>query len=1127
MSSPRQLCPKCGRPNATDAAQCAHCSAPLEVVCPRCGTRRPWYVARCPRCDARAADEAAFSELFRQRPARRILGRYSVSETLSAGRVSAVYRVTDSTQPGSVYALKELSPIALFRPDERRDLESRFHAQLRQWRRVTHPAVAHIVDAFTERDRYYVLMEYVSGRSIRDVITDRRTRISAALAANWGAQLCDLLHHLHDLEPPLYAPFLAPAHVMITPFGAVKLVDLGLTYPFHPAGDYGPHGSTQGYSAPELERTGPNAKTDQFALGRLLYALLVGRLLERGLPRNLPLQRAVPDISATLARAIARAAHRDPARRYDGIGDLRRALWDDAQPPLEPVEGWEQASRLSAAPSDRRRRAPDDGSSMADWGFEPDPRYGRHTRRPAAPMSEHRKPQESQPLTPEPARLTIRPQHLRLDDLHPDEARRIVLSLHNVGSVPVEGRLVSRVQWLRAPAKTFRLPAHREAKAIIRVSAEHLGRGQTTEPQALLVDTNAGQQWIAVTAEVPVGPVLALSPEALDFGEVEGAGQRSMVLTVRNGGSGVLSGALHSQVDWLRTDRQEFRCMPGEQVDVQVSLLPDRLPDGPQCAADALLVDSDAGQRRIEVRAWVRRPHMEIEPTQLRYGDLVAGEIQRLPIRVRNVGDGPLTGRAQSLVAWLQVQPEEFSCGPGGLVELAAIADTVGLGEGPVSLPEAVHIQSNAGAVTLGVHVRVLAPRLALSTTHLGFGELTPGGTAQRFVTVRNDGSAALHATLEPLVEWARPAVNEIEVPPGGAADVAISADGSRVVHAAEIVEQPIVRVSAGNVMRDITATLSVLRPALRVEPSELDFGFADPAAPVTRTLQITNKGTGRLAWHAISDAAWVEVRPESGVCGPGETEEVHLTAYALALEEQTEAAEGTLAINSDGGRAKVPMRLAVANPHLACDTTFLDLGESVNYESVSASLRVFNYGLGRLTGSVRADQTWLVVSRASFECDTGRSVEIGVSTDMAEFPEGSSYGSGTLRLESNGGDAEVEVGVTVLLEPRVRAVDAVRLSPTPDRQAEAQGRVVLSNDGLAPAHVELVPSAPQMVLSRSFCDIKPGKRVRVGVRWEGAPPEPASELTIEVRVHDGTEFGVPVILEERESPEGDASEAT
>ena len=171
-----------------------------------------------------------------------------------------------------------------------------------------------------------------------------------------------------------------------------------------------------------------------------------------------------------------------------------------------------------------------------------------------------------------------------------------------------------------------------------------------------------------------------------------------------------------------------------------------------------------------------------------------------------------------------------------------------------------------------------------------------------------------------------------------------------------------------------------------------------------------------------------------------------------------------------------------MASPLLATDTLFLDLGTSVNRENVSSVLRIFNHGLGMLRGNITTDQTWLTVDKVSFACPTGRSVQVHVSTDMEEFPQGTSEGRGSIHITSNGGEVDVKVSLALQLEPELKLPQELVLKPKAD---VLQGRLLLYNTGLAPAHVKITPSVPQLMLSRNVCDIKPQKSSRLTVRFQ------------------------------------------
>ena len=1098
----KQRCPKCNQYNEPAALRCAHCKAPLVQTCPRCGASRPWYVQRCPQCDTLPDDMADFADLFRGPPTERLHGRYLIHETVASGRVSAVYRAVDVSAPQAPVAIKEFSTVALFRPEERREAATAFKAAVTRWSRIAHPSLPRLVETFSEREKHYVVSEFVEGLSLKRIISEGRIRVSPDLVRNWGAQLCQLLQCLHGADPPLYVPFLTPGHVIVSPRGEVRVVDLGLTYLFSP-GDYGPYGSIRGYAAPELADGSPTPQSDVFALGRILYASLIGQMLETTSRKAIPLHQAVRGISSQLVKAIAQAAHRDPARRYASAADFGRALWDEMLGPLQPVANWAQTApqTIWAAPvvSSAQRIASDE-PSMADLGYERDARFGSP-------------PPQATPTPPQldtRARLSVYPHSIDLTDLQPQGVRRVVLTLRNVGEGELAGQVISHVDWLSAPRQVIRLPANRQAKVVLSLRAALLPAGRLTEPQAISIETNGGRQWVGVTAEIVSGPLLRLEQTVLDYGTFQGEDDRTLSLTVANDGRQILSGSVTSRVPWLQVRRGDVRCAPGQDARVAVTLVASRLPRGAQDAEDALVVDSDGGQERVGARAWRTVPVLDLGATHMDFGAVTAGETAERYLYVHNAGDGLLEGTALSLVPWLRVHPQQIVCAAGEMVQLQVSADSAGLPDGSVDIPQSLRVQTNAGTQALALRMHISAPRLVLDTSRLEYGPVLLGESREQTLAIRNDGSAPLMATVQSLADWLVVAETEILVGPGQQVRLSVRADTRRFSRGQEIALPSALRILAPNAIAEVPASITVVQPALRVEPVALDFGYIERSQPETRAFLVANDGTGKLAWNAQTDALWLEIAPSSGVCAAGESQSVALIAYGLALETGDESASAVLVINSDGGRAKIPLRVALAAPRLATDTTLLDLGTSINRRNVASSFRVFNHGLGLLRGSVSADCTWLVLGRASFECATGRSVEVPVNTDMEEFPADTLYGSALIAIESNGGSSELQATLSVFLSAHIVASKVVHLV----RPAEEppQGRLNIKNAGLAMAHVALRPNTPQLVLSRSLCDIKPGKSVRIAVHWEGPVPDEREQPGLDV-VSADQHLHVPVYL--------------
>jgi len=1085
----KRRCPKCNEFNEIGLARCAHCGADLIQICPICGTPRPWYVARCPQCEARPDDMALFAELFVGTPRRVLHRRYEIKATLAKGRVTAVYRAVDTRQPGRVCAVKRLSSVMLFRADERRRAERNLERALERWGKVHHLALVSISDHFVEGDSHYVVFDFVQGWSGKRIIEEPNVRVTPELARNWGAQICDLLQVLHDQSPSLHVPFLAPEHIIVTPEGRIHLVGLGLGALFAPTA-YGPYGSVRGYAPPELASGAfPSVRTDIFALGRLLYALLIDRLLEKGLAQPLPLRRAVPGISNHLVMAIARAARRDPEQRYDSARELQEDLWDATFGPLEPIDHWYQQAKLERkapvlSPNTVRTTVRVGGRedvAMEAFGFQRDPRFGPEPIPAVASASPPKEP-----------RLSVYPHRFIEAELRADEKRKVVLTVRNLGDADLLVQLLSHVPWLKAPQRQVRLAPQKRARFLLTLDAHLLPSDRVVEPQALSVESNAGRQWIAFTAEAIATPVLYVSTTSIDLTALSKGEKLRHTLRIGNAGRQLLTGYVTAQVPWLRVAPKTFRCPPGQEAEITVELRPNRLPFGPQDVTKALLIDSDGGQQAIRVKAWQPRPILDINASLIDLGEVLAGEVVERLLMIGNKGDAPLKAQIVSFVPWLDVEPEQVQCGPGEAIPVTLKGQTKGLSDGSLFIPQAVQVRSNGGTQTLSLRMQVHAPHLVIRTEVLDFGAVAPGRTATSTLIVANEGSAGAAFALYPSVDWLRPPMEELVCEPGEKCPITIEADTSLFEQGLTVKEPSALRLVSKSEILDIPARMVIVQPSLRVEPEHIDFGYLDPSVPEQRTLTIHNAGTGELAWNLQTDALWLEIDPLSGLCAAGVSQTITLTAYGLGIDSDRGVEEAVLVVNSDGGRAKVPLRAALAAPLIATDSPYLDLGVSHNLAPLQSSFRIFNHGLGMLRGTLRTDQLWLVVDRASFQCAMGRSIEIGVRIDTAELPKGATEAEGRIEIESTGGDLIIEARLRIALEPAVTFNEQVVLRPAggSDRW---RGRLVLVNRGMATGHVDLVPSNAQLELSRSSVDIKPDKSVRIGIIWNGqAVPQEA-----------------------------------
>ncbi|MFE9421855.1 Stk1 family PASTA domain-containing Ser/Thr kinase [Kitasatospora sp. NPDC006697] len=281
-------------------------------------------------------------------------GRYLVEERIAVGGMATVYRGTD-TRLDRVVALKVMHPQFAADPE----FAERFIREAKAVARLSHPNVVNVFDQNADGGTAFLAMEYVPGRTLRQVLADRGAfSVRAALdvlepvlAALGAAHRAHLVHR--DVKPE---------NVLITDGGLVKVADFGLVRSTAGAGAAvttttpGVIMGTVSYLAPEqIQPTGPtDQRVDVYAAGILLFELLTGskpftgenpmqviyRHLEEDVP---PPSRSVPGLPPELDAIVAAATARDrEARPWDAVEllaalqRLRRGLTPaqlDAEPP--------------------------------------------------------------------------------------------------------------------------------------------------------------------------------------------------------------------------------------------------------------------------------------------------------------------------------------------------------------------------------------------------------------------------------------------------------------------------------------------------------------------------------------------------------------------------------------------------------------------------------------------------------------------------------------------------------------------------------------------------------------------------------------------------------------------------
>lgn len=233
-------------------------------------------------------------------------GRYHVGRLLGSGGFGAVYLATDERLHRPV-AIKVCSTLRL--PDDEAAESARlFQSEALTLARLRHPGLTAIWDYFNQDNEWYLVMEYVPGETLRDLMRRVAGPLPQAEALNYARQLCSVLTYLHNQHPPVVFRDLKPGNVMVTPEGQLKLIDFGIARLFSPGkiADTAQFG-TPGYAPPEQYGGQTEPRSDIFSLGVLLHQMLTGHNPTSS-PFALPPARSInPTISPSLEALIAQA----------------------------------------------------------------------------------------------------------------------------------------------------------------------------------------------------------------------------------------------------------------------------------------------------------------------------------------------------------------------------------------------------------------------------------------------------------------------------------------------------------------------------------------------------------------------------------------------------------------------------------------------------------------------------------------------------------------------------------------------------------------------------------------------------------------------------------------------------
>jgi serine/threonine protein kinase len=343
-----------------------------------------------------------------------VIGKYRVLERIGSGGMSSVYLCEHKVMRRRA-AVKVL-PTSM--AEDPAALE-RFYLEARAVAALDHPNIVRAYDVDQDDDLHFLVMEYVDGISLQELIR-KEGAMSPARAAEFVRQAAMGLQHAHETAGLVHRD-IKPGNLIIDRAGTLKILDLGLARFFHEENESITQKydetvlGTADYLAPEqiLDSHSVDIRADIYSLGATLYFCLAGRapFAEGTIPQKLiwhqtrqpkSLRRTRPEIPAVLESVLFKMMAKDPNDRYQDPQQLVQALAHCC--PETQSAGADNKRRPATAAAQKGARS---GGDLRGGGA------AQTTR--TAPLPGTRTPRPRKPGGPEPDAASIETKELYAD----------------------------------------------------------------------------------------------------------------------------------------------------------------------------------------------------------------------------------------------------------------------------------------------------------------------------------------------------------------------------------------------------------------------------------------------------------------------------------------------------------------------------------------------------------------------------------------------------------------------------------------------------------------------------------------------------------------------------------------
>jgi len=257
-------------------------------------------------------------------------GRYKITGVLGVGGMGSVYLARDMHFPTVTrnVAVKEMLNLSTD-PNHREMTLRNFERESNILAELSHPAIPKIYDYFSNKERAYLVMEYINGKDLEAIVNSMSDFLPFDMIKKWSLELCDVLNYLHSHQPePIIFRDMKPSNVMIDSQGKVRLIDFGIAKTFVAEQKMTQIG-TEGYSPPEQYKGEASPSSDIYALGATLHHIVTRRDPRLEPPFSFA-ERVIKQINSAIpewfGNIVMRALAYNPGERFASTAAMKDAI---------------------------------------------------------------------------------------------------------------------------------------------------------------------------------------------------------------------------------------------------------------------------------------------------------------------------------------------------------------------------------------------------------------------------------------------------------------------------------------------------------------------------------------------------------------------------------------------------------------------------------------------------------------------------------------------------------------------------------------------------------------------------------------------------------------------------------